>query len=42
MLEVVRESLGEEGFAAAHARLADQPPPELIAAVTGTEGKGHS
>ena len=37
MLEVVRDSLGEAGFAAAHARLADRPPPELIAAVTREE-----
>jgi predicted ATPase/transcriptional regulator with XRE-family HTH domain len=37
MLEVVRDSLGEAGFAAAHARLAGRPPPELIAAVTREE-----
>ena len=34
MLEVVRDSLGEAAYAAAHARLAGRPPPELIAAVT--------
>ena len=34
MLEIVRDRLGEAGFAAAHARLAGQPPPELIAAAT--------
>jgi predicted ATPase/transcriptional regulator with XRE-family HTH domain len=34
MLEVVRDRLGEAGFAAAHARLAGRPPPELIAAAT--------
>ena len=37
MLEAVRDSLGEAGFAAAHTRLADRPPPELIAAVTREE-----
>ena len=37
MLEVVRGSLGEAGFAAARARLADRLPPELIAAVTEEE-----
>jgi predicted ATPase/transcriptional regulator with XRE-family HTH domain len=37
MLEVVRDSLGEAGFAAAHTRLAGRPPPELIAAVTREE-----
>ena len=37
MLEVVRDTLGEVGFSAAHARLADRPPPELIAAVTREE-----
>jgi hypothetical protein len=37
MPEVVRDSLGVAGFAAAHARLADRPPPELIAAVTEEE-----
>jgi hypothetical protein len=36
MLELVRDSLGEAGFAAAHARLAGRPP-ELIAAVTREE-----
>ena len=30
-------TLGEAGFAAAHARLAGRPPPELIAAVTREE-----
>jgi predicted ATPase/transcriptional regulator with XRE-family HTH domain len=34
MLEIVRDRLGEAGFAAAHARLAGRPPPELIAAAT--------
>ena len=42
MLDVVRDNLGADGFTAAHARLADRPPPELIAAVTGTEGEGQS
>ena len=37
MLEVVRDSLGEAAFAAAHTRLADRPPPELIAAATREE-----
>ena len=37
MLEVVRDSLGEAGFAAAHTRLAGRPPPELIAAATREE-----
>ena len=42
MLAVVRDNLGADGFTAAHARLAGRPPPELIAAVTGTEGEGQS
>ena len=42
MLAAVRDNLGADGFTAAHARLADRPPPELIAAVTGTEGEGQS
>ena len=37
MLEVVRDSLGEAGFAAAHTRLAGLLPPELIAAATREE-----
>jgi hypothetical protein len=35
MLEAVRGGLGEEGFAAAHDRLAARPPPDIIAAVMG-------
>jgi hypothetical protein len=42
MLGVVQDSLGESGFAAAHARLADRPPPELIAAATGAEREEQS
>jgi predicted ATPase/transcriptional regulator with XRE-family HTH domain len=34
MLTAVRAGLGEAGFTAAHARLAHQPPPGIIAAVT--------
>jgi hypothetical protein len=42
MLEVVRDSLGAAGFAAAHDRLAGRPPPELVAAVTeDTEETAH-
>ena len=36
-LAAVRDNLGADGFRAAHARLADRPPPELIAAVTEEE-----
>lgn len=36
-LAAVRDDLGADGFKAAHARLADRPPPELIAAVTEEE-----
>ena len=39
-LAAVRDNLGADGFRAAHARLADRPPPELIAAVT-EEGIAH-
>jgi hypothetical protein len=35
MLELVRDGLGEERFAAARGRLADRPPPEIIAAAAG-------
>jgi predicted ATPase/transcriptional regulator with XRE-family HTH domain len=35
MLELVRDGLGEERFAADRGRLADRPPPEIIAAAVG-------
>jgi len=35
MLTAVRAGLGEAGFTAAHARLAHQAPPGIVAAVTG-------
>ena len=35
-LEVVRASLTPEAFASAHARLAGQPPPQIVAAALGT------
>jgi predicted ATPase/transcriptional regulator with XRE-family HTH domain len=35
MLQIVRDGLGEERFAAARGRLADRPPPEIIAAAVG-------
>jgi len=37
MLAAVRDNLGADGFTAGHARLADRPPPELIAGVTREE-----
>ena len=37
MLALVQDKLGADGFAAAHARLAGRPPPELVAAVTEEE-----
>ena len=40
-LNVVRDNLGADGFRAAHARLADRPPPELIAAATKEEEIAH-
>jgi hypothetical protein len=36
-LDVVRDNLDADAFRTAHARLADRPPPELIAAVTEEE-----
>jgi hypothetical protein len=35
MLATVRDGLGEAGFEAASGRLADRPPPEIIAAAVG-------
>jgi hypothetical protein len=35
MLATVRDGLGEERFAAAYGRLADRPPPDIIAAAVG-------
>jgi predicted ATPase len=35
-LEAMRASLAPEAFEAAHARLAGQPPPQIVAAVLGT------
>jgi predicted ATPase/transcriptional regulator with XRE-family HTH domain len=35
MLQIVRDGLGEERFAAARGRLADRPPPEIVAAALG-------
>jgi hypothetical protein len=35
-LEAMRASLAREAFEAAHARLAGQPPPQIVAAVLGT------
>ena len=35
-LEVVRASMTLEAFEAAHARLAGQPPPQIVAAALGT------
>ena len=37
MLAAARDTLGADGFTAAHARLAGRPPPELIAEVTKEE-----
>ena len=37
MLAAVPDNLGADGFTPGHARLADRPPPELIAGVTREE-----
>jgi hypothetical protein len=34
MLATARDGLGPGAFAAAHGRLADRPPPEIITAAT--------
>jgi ATP/maltotriose-dependent transcriptional regulator MalT len=42
MLSMVRDHLGDTEFAAARARLADRPPPAILAAVMGGAGPGRA